>query len=87
MSLPDVKRFAHGSRVPGWDEPADLTKADPFEKVMVGGIDFLLNFVSATAFDPATDYRGRKVRAKRTTEEKLEAARARNVKRYGDGSA
>jgi NADH-quinone oxidoreductase subunit E len=25
---PPVKRFAHGSRVPGWDEPADLTK-DP----------------------------------------------------------
>jgi NADH:ubiquinone oxidoreductase subunit E len=25
---PTVKRFAHGSRVPGWDEPADLTK-DP----------------------------------------------------------
>jgi NADH-quinone oxidoreductase subunit E len=23
-----VKRYAHGSRVPGWDEPADLTK-DP----------------------------------------------------------
>jgi len=23
-----VKRFAHGSRVPGWDESADLTK-DP----------------------------------------------------------
>ena len=23
-----VKRFAHGSRVPGWDEAADLTK-DP----------------------------------------------------------
>src|SRR4029077_7823245 len=27
----------------------------PFEKIMVApGIDFLLNFVSATAFDPAT---------------------------------
>jgi NADH:ubiquinone oxidoreductase subunit E len=25
---PSVKRFAHGSRVPGWDEAADLTK-DP----------------------------------------------------------
>jgi NADH-quinone oxidoreductase subunit E len=25
---PTVKRFAHGSRVPGWDEAADLTK-DP----------------------------------------------------------
>ena len=25
---PPVKRFAHGSRVPGWDEAADLTK-DP----------------------------------------------------------
>ena len=22
-----VKRFAHGSRVPGWDDAADLTKA------------------------------------------------------------
>ena len=25
---PQVQRFSHGSRVPGWDEPADLTK-DP----------------------------------------------------------
>jgi NADH-quinone oxidoreductase subunit E len=30
MSLPDVKRFSHGSRVPGWDESVDLTK-DPQE--------------------------------------------------------
>src|SRR3954470_10411461 len=30
MSLPDVKRFAHGSRVPGWDDAVDLTK-DPQE--------------------------------------------------------
>jgi NADH-quinone oxidoreductase subunit E len=30
MSLPDVKRFSHGSRVPGWDDPVDLTK-DPQE--------------------------------------------------------
>jgi NADH-quinone oxidoreductase subunit E len=26
MSMPDVKRFSHGSRVPGWDDPVDLTK-------------------------------------------------------------
>jgi NADH:ubiquinone oxidoreductase subunit E len=26
LPRPPVKRFAHGSRVPGWDEPADLTK-------------------------------------------------------------
>ena len=26
--MPEVKRFAHGSRVPGWDEAADLSK-DP----------------------------------------------------------
>ena len=30
MSLPDVKRFDHGSRVPGWDDAVDLTK-DPQE--------------------------------------------------------
>ncbi len=30
MSLPDVKRFSHGSRVPGWDESVDLAK-DPQE--------------------------------------------------------
>jgi NADH-quinone oxidoreductase subunit E len=30
MSLPDVKRFSHGSRVPGWDDAVDLTK-DPQE--------------------------------------------------------
>jgi NADH-quinone oxidoreductase subunit E len=30
MSLPPVKRFAHGSRVPGWDAAVDLTK-DPQE--------------------------------------------------------
>jgi NADH-quinone oxidoreductase subunit E len=30
MSMPDVKRFAHGSRVPGWDEAVDLSK-DPQE--------------------------------------------------------
>src|ERR1044071_5632402 len=30
MSLPDVKRFGHGSRVPGWDDAVDLTK-DPQE--------------------------------------------------------
>jgi hypothetical protein len=40
-----------------------------------------------TAFDPATDYKGRKVRPKRTTEEKLEAARARNAKRFGEENA
>src|ERR1700710_2117500 len=27
MSMPDVKRFSHGSRVPGWDESVDLSKA------------------------------------------------------------
>jgi NADH-quinone oxidoreductase subunit E len=26
MSMPDVKRFSHGSRVPGWDEAVDLSK-------------------------------------------------------------
>jgi NADH-quinone oxidoreductase subunit E len=26
MSMPDVKRFSHGSRVPGWDESVDLSK-------------------------------------------------------------
>lgn len=31
-----VPRYAHGSRVPGWDEPADLTK-DPAEIPGVGG--------------------------------------------------
>jgi NADH-quinone oxidoreductase subunit E len=30
MSLPPVKRFAHGSRVPGWDDAVDLSK-DPQE--------------------------------------------------------
>jgi NADH-quinone oxidoreductase subunit E len=30
MSLPDVRRFSHGSRVPGWDESVDLSK-DPQE--------------------------------------------------------
>jgi NADH-quinone oxidoreductase subunit E len=30
MSLPDVKRFSHGSRVPGWDDAVDLAK-DPQE--------------------------------------------------------
>ena len=30
MSMPDVRRFAHGSRVPGWDDAVDLTK-DPQE--------------------------------------------------------
>jgi NADH-quinone oxidoreductase subunit E len=30
MSMPDVKRFSHGSRVPGWDESVDLSK-DPQE--------------------------------------------------------
>jgi NADH-quinone oxidoreductase subunit E len=30
MSMPDVKRFSHGSRVPGWDEAVDLSK-DPQE--------------------------------------------------------
>jgi NADH-quinone oxidoreductase subunit E len=30
MSMPDVKRFGHGSRVPGWDESVDLSK-DPQE--------------------------------------------------------
>jgi NADH-quinone oxidoreductase subunit E len=30
MSMPDVKRFSHGSRVPGWDDAVDLTK-DPQE--------------------------------------------------------
>jgi NADH-quinone oxidoreductase subunit E len=30
MSMPDVKRFAHGSRVPGWDDAVDLSK-DPQE--------------------------------------------------------
>jgi NADH-quinone oxidoreductase subunit E len=30
MSLPDVRRFGHGSRVPGWDDAVDLTK-DPAE--------------------------------------------------------
>jgi NADH-quinone oxidoreductase subunit E len=30
VSLPNVKRFEHGSRVPGWDEPVDLAK-DPQE--------------------------------------------------------
>ena len=28
MSTPEVRRYAHGSRVPGWDEAADLAK-DP----------------------------------------------------------
>jgi len=28
VTLPDVKRFEHGSRVPGWDDAADLSK-DP----------------------------------------------------------
>src|SRR3954464_1824926 len=27
MSMPDVKRFSHGSRVPGWDDSVDLSKA------------------------------------------------------------
>jgi NADH:ubiquinone oxidoreductase subunit E len=31
-----IPRYAHGSRVPGWDEPADLTK-DPAEVSGVGG--------------------------------------------------
>ena len=31
-----VRRFAHGSRVPGWDEPADLEK-EPAEIPGVGG--------------------------------------------------
>src|SRR4051794_33487231 len=30
MSMPDVKRFSHGSRVPGWDTSVDLSK-DPQE--------------------------------------------------------
>src|ERR1700712_4013453 len=30
MSIPDVKRFSHGSLVPGWDESVDLSK-DPQE--------------------------------------------------------
>src|SRR3954463_12471555 len=30
MSMPDVKRFSHGSRVPGWDDAVDLSK-DPQE--------------------------------------------------------
>jgi NADH-quinone oxidoreductase subunit E len=30
MSMPDVRRFGHGSRVPGWDDAVDLTK-DPQE--------------------------------------------------------
>jgi NADH-quinone oxidoreductase subunit E len=30
MSMPDVKRFSHGSRVPGWDDSVDLSK-DPQE--------------------------------------------------------
>src|SRR3954465_10371371 len=30
MSMPDVKRFSHGSRVPGWGGPARLSK-DPQE--------------------------------------------------------
>jgi NADH-quinone oxidoreductase subunit E len=30
MSMPDVKRYSHGSRVPGWDESVDLSK-DPQE--------------------------------------------------------
>jgi NADH-quinone oxidoreductase subunit E len=30
MALPEPRRFSHGSRVPGWDEPVDLDK-DPQE--------------------------------------------------------
>jgi NADH-quinone oxidoreductase subunit E len=30
MSMPDVKRYSHGSRVPGWDDSVDLSK-DPQE--------------------------------------------------------
>jgi NADH-quinone oxidoreductase subunit E len=30
MSLPDVRRYSHGSRVPGWDDAVDLSK-DPQE--------------------------------------------------------
>src|SRR3954467_12467137 len=30
MSMPDVKRFSHGSRVPGWDDAVALSK-DPQE--------------------------------------------------------
>jgi NADH-quinone oxidoreductase subunit E len=30
MSMPDVKRYSHGSRVPGWDDAVDLSK-DPQE--------------------------------------------------------
>src|SRR3954451_17933816 len=30
MSMPDVKRFSHGSRVPGWGDAVDLSK-DPQE--------------------------------------------------------
>ena len=42
-----IKRYAHGSRVPGWDDAADLTKdpavvPDPAESVPVDEMSTVL---------------------------------------------